>query len=102
MAGGSHTILVQNSGPQEHELVLLKLEPGKTVKDFGDWATTGGMKGPPPALPIGGVGGMQPGGSAVFTADLAAGDYAFICFVPDAKDGKPHVMHGMTQQFAVK
>jgi hypothetical protein len=45
---------------------------------------------------------MQPGGSAVFTADLAAGDYAFICFVPDAKDGKPHLMHGMTQQFAVK
>jgi hypothetical protein len=102
MAGGSHTILVQNSGPQEHELVLLKLEPGKTVKDFGDWATTGGMKGPPPGLPMGGVGGMQPGGSAVFTADLAAGDYAFICFVPDAKDGKPHLMHGMTQQFAVK
>jgi len=102
MAGGSHTILVQNSGPQEHELVLLKLEPGKTVKNFGDWATTGGMKGPPPGLPMGGVGGMQPGGSAVFTADLAAGDYAFICFVPDAKDGKPHLMHGMTQQFAVK
>jgi hypothetical protein len=102
MAGGSHTILVQNSGPQEHELVLLKLEPGKTVKDFGDWATTGGMKGPPPGLPIGGVGGLQRGGSAVFTADLAAGDYAFICFVPDAKDGKPHLMHGMTQQFAVK
>lgn len=102
IAAGSHTILVQNSGPQEHELVLLKLEPGKTVKNFGDWATTGGMKGPPPALPIGGAGGMQAGGSVVFTADLAAGDYAFICFVPDAKDGKPHLMHGMAQQFAVK
>jgi len=38
----------------------------------------------------------------VFTADLAAGDYGFICFVPDAKDGKPHMMHGMMQQFAVK
>jgi hypothetical protein len=102
LAAGSHTILVENAGPQEHELVLLKLQPGKTVKNFGEWATTGGMKGPPPALPLGGVGGMQPGGSAVFTADLAAGDYAFICFVPDAKDGKPHLMHGMTQQFAVK
>jgi hypothetical protein len=102
LAAGSHTILVENGGPQEHELVLLKLQPDKTVKDFGEWATTGGMKGPPPALPIGGVGAMQSGGSAVFTADLAAGDYAFICFVPDAKDGKPHVMHGMMQQFAVK
>jgi hypothetical protein len=24
-----------------------------------------------------------------------------ICFVPDAKDGKPHVQHGMTTQFKV-
>ena len=32
---------------------------------------------------------------------LAAGDYAFICFVPDAKDGKLHVEHGMAKQFRI-
>jgi len=25
-----------------------------------------------------------------------------ICFVPDAKDGKPHLAHGMVKQFSVK
>jgi uncharacterized cupredoxin-like copper-binding protein len=102
MAAGSHSILVVNDGPQVHEMVLLKLMPGKTVKDFGDWATTGGMKGPPPAMPIGGAGLMESGASSLITADLTPGDYGYICFVPDAKDGKPHLMHGMLSQFTVQ
>jgi hypothetical protein len=102
LAAGSHTILVQNDGPQPHEIVLLRLNPGKTVRDFGVWATTGRMQGPPPAMPIGGVTVLERGAGATFTADLSAGDYAFICFVPDAKDGKPHLAHGMVKRFSVK
>lgn len=98
---GQHTFLVTNGGPQPHELVLLRLAPGKTVQDFGAWATTGGMKGPPPALPLGGVAVIDQGDSGVFTADLTPGDYGLICFVPDAKDGKPHLMHGMMRQITV-
>jgi uncharacterized cupredoxin-like copper-binding protein len=44
---------------------------------------------------------MHPGGSASFTVDLTPGNYAFICFLPDAKDGKPHALHGMTKQFTI-
>jgi uncharacterized cupredoxin-like copper-binding protein len=102
LTAGSHTILAVNDGPQLHELVLLKLMPGKTVKDFGEWATTGGMKGPPPAMPIGGAGLMDPGTSSLFSADLTPGDYGYICFVPDSKDGKPHLVHGMMSQFTVQ
>jgi uncharacterized cupredoxin-like copper-binding protein len=98
---GQHTILVQNAGPQPHELVMLRLAPGKTVKDFAAWATTGGMKGPPPAMPLGGVAVLENGGSGVFTVDLPPGDYGLICFVPDAKDGKLHLEHGMTKQIKV-
>jgi uncharacterized cupredoxin-like copper-binding protein len=98
---GQHTFLVTNSGQQPHELVLLRLAPGKTVKDFAVWATTGGMKGPPPALPLGGVAVIDPGESGVFAADLAPGDYGLICFVPDSKDGKLHLMHGMVKQITV-
>jgi uncharacterized cupredoxin-like copper-binding protein len=101
ITAGQHTFLVTNGGQQPHELVLLRLAPGKTVKDFGVWATTGGMKGPPPALPLGGVAMIDHGESGVFTADLAPGDYGLICFVPDSKDGKPHLMHGMTKQITV-
>jgi uncharacterized cupredoxin-like copper-binding protein len=98
---GQHTFLVTNGGQQPHELVLLRLAPGKTVQDFGAWATTGGMKGPPPALPLGGVAVLDHGNSGVFTADMTPGDYGMICFVPDAKDGKPHLMHGMMKQITV-
>jgi uncharacterized cupredoxin-like copper-binding protein len=101
MTAGKHAILVVNDGPQQHELVLLKLSPGKSVKDFGTWAMSG-MKGPPPGMPVGGVGVLEAGASAAFDADLAAGDYGYICFVPDAKDGKPHLAHGMVTQFTVQ
>jgi uncharacterized cupredoxin-like copper-binding protein len=101
ITAGQHTFLVTNGGQQPHELVLLRLSPGKTVKDFGVWATTGGMKGPPPALPLGGVAVIGQGDSGVFTADLTPGDYGMICFVPDSKDGKPHLMHGMMKQITV-
>jgi uncharacterized cupredoxin-like copper-binding protein len=97
---GHHTILVKNEGPQPHELALLRLAPGKTVQDFGTWAETG-MKGPPPAEPIGGVALLSKGGEGTFTVDLPAGEYGLICFVPDAKDGKPHLVHGMVKTIKV-
>ena len=39
--------------------------------------------------------------SEYFTADLTPGNYALLCFVPDAKDGKPHLEHGMVKQFKI-
>jgi len=96
---GKHTILVENAGPQPHEVVLLKLAPGKKAEDFGKWAET--MKGPPPAQPLGGVTFLDKGAQGSFTADLTAGDYGLICFVPDAKDGKPHFVHGMIKTIKV-
>jgi hypothetical protein len=96
----AHTILVKYAGPQAHEIVLLRLPPGKKAEDFGRWAETG-MKGPPPAEPLGGVGFLDKGSEGSFTADLTPGDYGFICFVPDAKDGKPHLAHGMMKTITV-
>jgi uncharacterized cupredoxin-like copper-binding protein len=100
LTAGAHTILVKNAGPQAHEIVLLRLPPGKKAEDFGRWAETG-MKGPPPAEPLGGVGLLDKGSEGSFTADLTPGDYGFICFVPDAKDGKPHLAHGMMKTITV-
>lgn len=99
LSAGRRTILVDNVGPQPHELVLLKLAPGKKVEDFAGWAEH--MKGPPPGEPIGGVVFLDKGGKATFTADLEKGDYGFMCFYPDHKDGKPHLAHGMMQTITV-
>ncbi|MDQ6770803.1 MAG: hypothetical protein M3Z54_12545 [Gemmatimonadota bacterium] len=96
---GSHTIRVHNTGKQAHEVELIQLAPGKSVGDFVAWV--GDMKGPPPAKPIGGVSAIEPGMSQFFKATFTPGNYALVCFVHDAKDGKPHYAHGMTQQFSV-
>lgn len=100
LTAGAHTIRVENAGSQVHELALLKLAPGKKVEDFAHWAESG-MKGAPPAEPVGGVVGLEKNGSGSFAANLTAGDYGLICFVPDAKDGKPHLAHGMMKTIKV-
>jgi uncharacterized cupredoxin-like copper-binding protein len=100
LTAGHQTIKVENLGPQPHELALLKLAPGKTVEAFAIWAE-GGMKGPPPAEPVGGVALLDQGASGTFTADLTKGNYGLLCFVPDAKDGKPHLAHGMMKTITV-
>jgi hypothetical protein len=100
LTAGHHIIMVENAGPQAHELVLLKLAPGKTTEDFGRWAETG-MKGPPPAQPLGGVAALDKGGRGTFEVNLTPGDYGLICFVPDAKDGKPHLAHSMMKNLKV-
>ena len=82
------------------KLVLARLEPGKTVKDIKAWET-GGEKGLPPVNPVGGMAPMMAGASGQFSVDLTPGDYALICFVPDSKDGKAHLIHGMVKSVKV-
>ena len=100
LTAGRHTIRVENDGPQPHEFVLLRLAPGKTTEDFAHWAESG-MKGAPPAEALGGVVTLDKGGRGTFEVELTPGDYGFICFVPDAKDGKPHLAHGMVKSIKV-
>lgn len=100
LTAGRHEISVTNGAAQPHELVLIKLPPGVTAKATADWVE-GGMKGKPLAMPMGGMSGMAPGQSASFSATLTPGNYGLICFIPDAKDGKSHAMHGMVKEFTV-
>ncbi len=101
LSAGTHTVRVDNAGPQPHEIVVAELAPGKSAGDFVKWET-GGEKGPLPASRwLGGVAGIDNGKSATFTLTLKPGNYLVICFWPDAKDGKPHLVHGMIKQIAV-
>ena len=99
LAAGRQMIKVENAASQPHEVVLVQLAPGKTIEDVGKWAAE--MKGPPPGKPIGGIPAFMKGKTAFFEVNLTAGDYGMICFVPDAKDGKPHSAHGMAQTIKV-
>lgn len=101
LTAGTHAVSVENAGAQAHEVVITALTPGKTLQDFLAWEQ-GGEKGPlPTGRWLGGVVGLDAGGHAQFTAHFAPGDYLLLCFWPDAKDGKPHLMHGMAKQITV-
>ena len=99
---GKNVIHVMNEGPQEHEVVFVKLAPGKHIADVSKWVTKDDMKGPPPGAPIDGMGSLAKGRTGIFTANLTPGTYGLICFAPDAKDMKAHSEHGMTSEFTIK
>jgi hypothetical protein len=90
---GPHVVAVRDSSSQPHEIEIVKLAPGKTGEDFLKWMAD--PKGPPPGTPMGGSAMQAPGTTDYIRVDLQPGTYLYICFVPDARDGKPHFMHGM-------
>lgn len=100
LTAGKHTLKITTAPGQPHEFTFFQLMPGKTVADLTKYVETG-MAGPPPAVPIGGVAAVAAGRSSFYTVDLKPGDYAIVCFLEDAKDGKPHFVHGMAQQIKV-
>ena len=100
ITAGKHVIKIENTAEQSHEMFIARLEPGKTVAELAVWAED--PKGPPPGTPLGGITGMAKGGVVYVPVDLAPGEYGLMCFLPDAKDGKPHIAHGMLKQFTVK
>jgi hypothetical protein len=100
VTAGKHVFQVTSTGPQVHEVILLKFQPGKTIEDFGKWMAK--QDGPPPGNSMGGTSGQRPGMTATFEADITPGDYAIICLVPDSKDGKAHLEHGMVLPFKVQ
>lgn len=100
LTAGRHVIRVENAGPQLHEIQIMQLAPGKSAKDLQSWMM-GGMKGPPPAMPVGGYAGLGMGLHGFFTMTFAPGKYVFLCYVPDKADNKPHLMHGMIKEVTV-
>jgi len=96
---GTRHIAVVNDATQPHEVVLFQLAPGKTTTDLAAFAAAidgqGTFEGPPPGHLRGGIVGLAPGGTGMMEVNLEPGSYALICFLPDARDGQPHFMHGM-------
>lgn len=100
LTAGTHVIRVENAGPQIHEITFERLAEGKTMQDLMSW-DQGGMKGPPPTRSSGGLVGPNKGDHAFLTITLRPGKYVVVCYVPDQKDGKPHMAHGMIQEITI-
>lgn len=82
-----------------HEAVLMALDPGASVDDVVEWATT--FAGPPPGQLIGGFGTLSAGerGWLDLGDDLPEGDYALVCLLP-GPDGTTHAASGMVTSIA--
>lgn len=99
LSAGRRTVKVENRAAQAHEVLFVHLAPGKTGHDVLAWLES--HDGPPPGRPVGGTVGMATGVVNHVTADFPPGEYALICFLPDAKDGKPHFVHGMMRHLTI-
>lgn len=100
LTAGRHVIEVSSKGPQPHELEIVRLAPGKTIDDLGKWMAK--PVGPPPGNALGGTSAQLPGTTVQFVAEFTPGKYVMMCVIADAKDGKPHLAHGMMKEFTIE
>ncbi len=96
---GRGMLAVTNEGAQPHEFAVLRMAPGKSAADVTPYVAT--RAGPPPFASAGGITALSPGQRGIAVLDLTPGNYAAICFVPDAASGKSHVELGMIAGFTV-
>ncbi len=103
LSPGKHTVTFTNDGPQPHEAGLVKLADGVTIDDIkAALAAPTPPDGPPPWTEVGGIAGVNPGTTATFDIDVEAGDYAYLCYIPDAATGKSHLELGMIAPVTVQ
>ena len=100
---GPQTWLVENTGGQWHEMLVIKPQEGVSVDDLLAMVAAEEQSGPPPFEWVAGVWPIGAGQRAWMTWDLPAGEYTVICFLPDmAGDMAPHAAHGMVRTLIVK
>jgi hypothetical protein len=103
---GQGTISMKNDGVQVHEVIIYKINEGKTMKNVTDFLLASQSPtpptGPPPFTADGGVVGVGPQQVNYLKLDLAPGTYALLCFMPDpTKDNTPHALEGMIKEITI-
>jgi hypothetical protein len=100
---GAVSIELTNKGNEPHEANFFKLNAGVTLEQAAKALAAEGApaSGPPPFTPSGGAQGILPGQKTLVIANLDKGEYAIVCFIPDAKN-TPHVAKGMIRSLKVE
>jgi hypothetical protein len=99
-APGSYTFEFQNDGKEPHELVLFQVLTDTPIDELLKMPEKEAQK---QVKVLGGT-GAKPGGSAKkpVEAELEAGTYAAVCFVPVKGNGPPHFTKGMVHEMVVE
>ena len=108
---GRHMIRVENAGVEPHDLVMMKLAPGKTMEELQRGLNPERARRPdqsedPPPLEslvtlAGGIAVIAPGMESFFEAQFSPGEYVLVCMTT-APDGRSHIEHGMIRQISVR
>ena len=101
---GWTTFRLANRGQEVHYGHMVRLEPGRTVRELVDaYAEAIRTSGPRPkwVTRFGGPGGAAPGDSSSVTQYLEPGSYVWICPVED-NAGTPHFSKGEFKPFVVR
>lgn len=112
LVAGRHTVRVHNAGVEPHDLVILRLAPGKTIEDIRTWLNPELARRdvpagePPPSFEsmgtgAGGIAAIAPGMESFFETDFTPGEYVMVCMAT-APDGRSHIEHGMIRQVAIR
>lgn len=113
LRAGRYSIRVENAGVEPHDLVLMKLAPGRTAEELSaalnpEQARRAGSEAADPPVSFeelgtgaGGIAAIAPGMASYFEADFTPGEYALVCMAT-APDGRSHIEHGMIRQVSVE
>ncbi|HEX9872370.1 MAG TPA: CHRD domain-containing protein [Candidatus Tectomicrobia bacterium] len=106
--GGLTRIVLANRGEKPHDLLLFRLDDGKTLQDVvADFqaAAAAGIEATPPAWVklYGGIAGVKPGERRSYVVDLAPGNYGMLSFGEFLKErtGVPDLAQGMMTTLTV-
>lgn len=98
-APGRQLLHVTNAGPSEHELAILRLQPGKSFPDFMAWRAAGEV-GSLPARTIAGTAALRPGSEVWLDIRWTPGRYLVVCMLEDST-GRYHATLGMQRVLEV-
>jgi hypothetical protein len=95
LSEGIVTFHLTNQGSDVHQLSIVEIGVGHTIKQFFDALRVTGVP-PAWAVTVGMTPTIQPNAEAFVTLRLVPGHYVYACMIP-AKDGRSHVEKGMYQ-----
>ena len=100
VSAGLRRLRLVNRGTEPHYAGIMRVDSGKTSRDFLAWR---GTRDPRPAwlTPIGGIAPIQPADSTDLILPLEAGSYVVFCTYP-SPDGTSHLMKGMMADLVVR
>lgn len=97
---GLVNLQVVNTGKEQHQMQLVRLEAGHSAAEFAAAAKANPRRLPNWSRLVGGPNGIVAGERTSTLQFLAPGDYVLICWMP-AADGTPHFTLGMTKSITV-